>query len=859
MTRAEQWLRPRQWTIRGALLFLLGALLLYAAFSHPTEQFCTSHRTGCGMVTGFISTTVVATAGYFLVVIRNLRRALPQYLELARLTPERLLPTAGRIRFDDAVLRPGMAAAATSELARSRTAGAPVLIVGPAGAGKTTFLLELISHLATGRTVPVACSLRGQEPPLRLRAMAHDSFIAAIDPLLRSADHAEKIWRRLWADGQISVVIDGLDELMPDRAFSERDQAIRQALAGARNDGLPVVLASRPEAVPVGAIVSTFELDPLTHADAVVYLEDRIPQYSRPDEAQLGELAELARATPFYLDVIAALARARSLPTEAARSPLEQRVRLLDNWVDLLVAERLLRDVDLDPAQRRAVVDGLGEIAHALTSAAVLESAVKDVAADRTVVDGASRLGLVETYAAKDRTGVRFTHAISQSYFLSRRLSEDPAVATEAIEQSTPSAELNAALAMSCARDGDQARAGELGAALVARKVDADRALLLRVTAGELASAVGLDAFTALEDDQIWTGASPRTRLAAIRRLAGKRQPWVLDALFERTRDRNYLVRWAAAQAIAASGPAAWAVLGERLTASVDTAVTRTDWNDPARSQHTHDVSVAGWILPSLAAALPGVGAVVEAFAGLVPRVPPGTEASLAQGFKLDALTNRRGAVPEAVWTLLDAADFWYSRVILIHAACLRAIADPQANPRTAARLERASAREGQHPLVVAAADLCLRALRSGDAERWVWDDEIAIMTRSGGTLDDRAARLVADIVLALNLTEQGDATDDDVREQRKEDIFRRPGLPYCLSHSRTRDEVFSGCHSACTFGLCPYPATADRALARGEFSEAFCRHQAEIAPRRRRVSPWTRLSGKDAARFWARMERRAS
>ncbi|HSD78348.1 MAG TPA: hypothetical protein VLA98_13135, partial [Solirubrobacteraceae bacterium] len=528
----------------------------------------------------------------------------------------------------------------------------------------------------------------------------------------------------------------------------------------------------------------------------------------------------------------------------------------------------------------------------AMTRDAVLESDVREIAAGAdqraaaaegrlavgAVVDGASRLELVETFALGDGTGVRFAHAISQAYFLSRLLRDDPGAWRELVE-GTPSAEMNRALVMWSARDGDRDRAAEVGDALVARAaaLDADRALLLLVTAGEVASAVGRDEFGALAGDGAggaWRGASVRARLAAIRRLERCAGAWSLRALRERTRDENYRVRWAAARAIAASGDAAWDVLGRDFERLVTEGAARrsASWTD----RETHDISVAGWILPALAPALrePGrtaAGRLVERLAGLVPQVPAGTEASLAQGFKLDALTNPAGPVAPAAWELLTRARFWYSRIVLAHAACIRAIGDKGANPDAGRRLAEL-ARRDPHPFAAAAADLCVRALRAGDRARWLWDDEVATITGSGGALDDGAARLLADVVLLLNLTEQGELAGSEAREaqeQRKEDAYRRPGLPHCLAGSRTRDELFDGCPpDRCPFDLCPYPATADRALGRGEFSAAFCRHQGEIAARRasaparaaRRGRPrWTRLSGRDAVRFWERMESRAS
>ena len=133
---------------------------------------------------------------------------------------------------------------------------------------------------------------------------------------------------------------------------------------------------------------------------------------------------------------------------------------------------------------------------------------------------------------------------------------------------------------------------------------------------------------------------------------------------------------------------------------------------------------------------------------------------------------------------------------------------------------------------------------------------------RSGSMVRSETAALVADIVLLLNVTEQG-----DVREQRKEDTYRRNDLPHCLSTSKERRELFDGCHASCTFHLCPYPSTAERWLGRGAFSQAFCRHQIDTLTglsriqatwRRKSAGRWSHSGRAALVHFWAEMERRA-
>lgn len=896
--------RRGSWVLQAAAAATAVLFLTALVFAPPVESFCAVHGTGCGLLSGFLSTTLVAVAGYFVLVVWDSARARPRYLRIAQETPERLLSATGAVRLDDIIRRQYLIDAVIAE-AGTAPAGPPILVVGAAGTGKTTFLLDLISRLAQRRKVPVACSLRGVDPPLELRDLARRRFLAAVDPLMGRADNAERMWRRLWVEHAIVVVVDGLDEFMPGRPFHDRDQAVRATLAQAQVDGLPVVIATRPESLPIGAAVSVFELPALPKNDVLEHLRQRVPATAQAD-ASLVELAQIGAVTPYYLDVIALTARFGPPAAPTAGAPPNRDallVGMLDQWVELIVAREVLGGVELDSADRRMIIDGLGDVAAAMTGAAALDRTAAQIDEDMgvragiqdgaagvisAVVDGASRLGLVETFAQADHLGIRFHHAIAQAYFLSRYLDAHPDQ-WRALVAGPPTAELNRALVMWCARAGDPARAREIAEGLDERaaQLDADRALLLRVTSEEVFHAGGAE-----ESGQprrrngtlAWQRASPRTRLAAVRRLQNRNDPWSLRILYEQTQDPvhgTYRTRWAASQGIVRAGPAAWYALAGQLQSVGATARGQSAWTD----QQCHEISVAAWLLPGLAASMPPEqrqqpGAVLADVAGRLPDLPPGTEASLAQGYLLAAAHYPGSEVPAAAWALLDAAQFWYSRLVLVHAVTLHADGAADRSGAVANRLLQI-ARTDRNPFVRAAADMCARNLRAGrPSRRCAWIDEVALISGSGAELDDDAARLLADVVLMLNLTEQGPASTVGApgdlaeaarreAEQRKQLTYRQGvDLPVCLTSSTTRGELFDGCSPDCPSGLCPYPATAERALARGELSAAFCRHLAVISARdamvRARLSPsrryrWSALRGRAAVRFWRRMESRGS
>jgi NACHT domain len=879
----------RQWRRAWEAVFaLVGCVALLAlVFSAPAEDFCVGHRVGCGLVTGFISTSLILLAGYIILFSWTLRRARRSYLDVARRSPERFFVVPPRLRAK-AVGREDLTGAVARETAFSRT-GVPVVVVGEAGAGKTTFLQELIRLLAQLGSVPVLVPLRGAPTPVDLRELAQKEFLRRIDPLVRSQTDAERVWRRLLAEGSVVVLADGLDEIAPSATRQERDYAIRSALATARNDRLSVVITSRPDAVPAGAAISQFELGDIEEDEALGYLRASIHLRSEGGEKRLREIVSVGRVTriPFYLNVISSLYRAERLDHVRGSTRDELLVALLDEWTDLVEDESFLEGAELEEDRRKAIIHELEAVAYAMTLASAPDSTLErvmtvlgetdgDGAPERAelelVVEGAARLDLIRAFSGEDDTTIRFNHAISQAYMTSRFLRRAPG-AWRALVERTASAEMRDALLMWCAAGEGKGEASDVCKALVHRATSLrdDRALALLVSAAEISSCVGLGEFDRIAGDgvrDVWLAASPRAKVAAVRRLDGRTDAWSFRRLHAATRDRSYRVRWGAALSIVDGGASA----AKALWPTFDDLLAYGESQDASAwgKEQMHDLSVLGWILPALSARAGGDGAVDEGVARFVELarrgLPLGTDASLAQGFKLAAALDPKASVLSAAYDLVDHCRFWYARVILLQAICTASVGDPARRETGLAFLARRRNDADEHPFVRESALLCHKAIRRpADASRYVWEDESAVIARSGAGLAGDAAALLADLVVLLNLTEQGEGA---VRSQRKEDTYARRDLPYCLSASTDRSELFEGCHETCAFNLCPYPTGGERALARGEFSQAFCRRQIDgltglsgvqwWTPTRRAWS-WSNAGRAALADFWAELERRAS
>lgn len=212
-----------------------------------------------------------------------------------------------------------------------------------------------------------------------------------------------------------------------------------------------------------------------------------------------------------------------------------------------------------------------------------------------------------------------------------------------------------------------------------------------------------------------------------------------------------------------------------------------------------------------------------------------------------------------------------------------------------------APARRCLHPFVAEAGDLVALALETGWPERFVWIDEKGAADSIGSrtadpygyrkhnlwippsagwrTLDGRAQRLVADVLVMLNLLER-DGHPDEVEERLARAEQSGMPLPPCLRRDRKalRPGMKAGtsvppapgttCLPDCKFQLCPYPPRG--LVPRGEIREPFCRQQQALLPGRfrrclprglgtlhRKTPGWVGMRVRDLDGFWDAMATR--
>lgn len=246
-------------------------------------------------------------------------------------------------------------------------------------------------------------------------------------------------------------------------------------------------------------------------------------------------------------------------------------------------------------------------------------------------------------------------------------------------------------------------------------------------------------------------------------------------------------------------------------------------------------------------------------------------ESSVAQGFKDDAMRhaeNRAGRIAGPGWVAsnqrlvaeicLDHAEFWYARMMLHQALALYAIAGANRRETHAIIARLLHPDMERHVFVRRAAGLARRAVerKQVHSDLWtglIWEDESQVVSRRANLLDDKAAQLVADVTLLLNLNEQSG-------EDRQAQFGHMHDLPHCLTLSKHREEILgSGCPASCGWGLCPYEQPPpDEPNAQRGVSRAFCRQQQQIALRRRPPRWQRHIRRRALQRFWREMERRA-
>ncbi|MEU6911742.1 NACHT domain-containing protein [Streptomyces olindensis] len=389
--------RTRTWRIRKsggyvtllALTFLGALLLLFLAVTAlitlPQEKSFKSPvrwvETQCRAPDGFSCTVLqslfmpfltlaLATVTYLFFRFSHVRRA---YLRKARLEPHELVETAGGI-FGRVVGRDQLCSVLMEDL-RDRRFRRTHVVVGGIGTGKTALVVLLTQRLAERGAVPVPLRLRAAEKDLDFRELAFERFCREVQGHIRSGAEAEKVWRRLCQQERIVVLADGLDEaLTAEDLAEERDTIIRLAIRRANDEGLPLIITSRPHDSLRGMEASLTELEPLSEEAALTYISSGGAGEDRQRLDWIVERAGIAEA-PTYLEIAAEL-HEQGLLERALSGPAEEeavetrggdraslRFHLFETWLGALISGRFQPHLPLSTEDRRSTVHYLSALA----------------------------------------------------------------------------------------------------------------------------------------------------------------------------------------------------------------------------------------------------------------------------------------------------------------------------------------------------------------------------------------------------------------------------------------------------------------------------------------------------------------
>lgn len=356
------------WGFWGLWIRAVDPSLTNRPFNVPCARLGKSCETGTTLVTPFFIAaggTVIFLVGHQWVVRRH-------YTRRMKSDAKRYVQTAGRL-LDEVVGRDQLCYAVMNNL-RDRKARRPHVIVGSVGSGKTALMVRLAELLAARGAIPVPIQLRDADTALDFCKLAQRRFNTIVQDKALTGGELDRCWRWLrHRSDKIVVLADGLEEALNDpKVVGQRDTMIREAIRRAGDEGLPLVIASRPHDPLRGMQAAITELEPLSAEAALRYI--RAVGVWRSDPVLLDRIVEVSDVaeSPLYLQIARELHQKNRLEQlwrpGIGADPMSQdkwalRVDLLQEWLDALVDGEIRPELPIDHETRRAVIEYLSALA----------------------------------------------------------------------------------------------------------------------------------------------------------------------------------------------------------------------------------------------------------------------------------------------------------------------------------------------------------------------------------------------------------------------------------------------------------------------------------------------------------------
>jgi len=336
------------------------------------ETACGDTGFSCDALSGTLAPIFSIALASAVFLFYRLSQVHRPYVRSARERPGEVVQTAGSL-ISEVVGRDELCETIIQDL-HDRDTRRPHVVIGGVGTGKTALLVRLTQLLADRGAVPVPVRLRDAQQQLDFRRMARHRFLTDADVTVLSDAEGDKVWRQLCKDDRVVVLADGLEEALIEGAVdNERDPLIRLAIRRANDDGLPLIIASRPHDPLRGMEAAIIELEPLSEEAALDYIQRG---GAGGDEHRLDWIVETADVaeTPLYLQVTRQLHEAGLLDYVSAGREGEWldirsvdraalRLGLLDTWLRGLVRGRFPPGVALGEDDRQATIEQLSALA----------------------------------------------------------------------------------------------------------------------------------------------------------------------------------------------------------------------------------------------------------------------------------------------------------------------------------------------------------------------------------------------------------------------------------------------------------------------------------------------------------------
>jgi formylglycine-generating enzyme required for sulfatase activity len=334
--------------------------------------------------------------------------------------------------------------------------GAPALLTGPLGSGKSTFCRWLVNGLARARLndskhpLPLFLDLRSAAPMLNVTA-EKDGIVGTNElcrTILSSLDLDDRYASDLekeWLQSRACLLVDGLDEIsvvMSQKAAGRVEAVVAGSLRILAQSNPRILVASRPGLALLDEFSEFLEVEfaPLTLEESMTLLSEAA-NLDTAESAKIQTLAlaipEQLRSRPLFLSLVGRLIRENSLPVELTRwSLLEASLHEILS-VRIVDKDRLATIVEALGCGYNSIISSLQEAACEALTSSPLDGAALSLETGRLMAllyeqdpdTHVSRVLEVLTREAgllvKRGTELEFSHRIFQDFLTAGHLADE--------------------------------------------------------------------------------------------------------------------------------------------------------------------------------------------------------------------------------------------------------------------------------------------------------------------------------------------------------------------------------------------------------------------------------------------------